>query len=250
MKKIAFLLVSLLILSNSFAQKSKKETIYLKNGSLIRGQLVRVDDDKVAVRSGRNIWILNDSQIDTVGSKREFRTFEYVASRYFLKTTVGILAGSSNNAKPTPFSFDASFNYRFLPKVYAGAGFGVDLLEESYLPVFLNLEYHFRQTRFTPFASVKGGYMVPLDDGVRTQTYYDVMPWSSIRPPYYQESLDNKGGLMFSPSFGFVNQFTENLGLSFSFGYRFHQTTFKGDNHYKLEKNYNRLSIRLGIVFN
>ena len=250
MKKITILLLFLFVISGSFAQKNKKEVIYLKNGSIIKGERVRVDDDKVVIRTNRNTWVFNDSEIDTVTSKFIPGTLEYDNKSYFVKTTFGVLAGSSNNTKSTPFSFDASFNYSFFPQLYAGLGLGVDLLEESYMPAFLNLEYHFRESRFTPFLGLQAGYLIPLDGDIHTYGNYYYYPLSSSYYPYSQQALSSKGGMMFNPSFGFLSQINENLGLVFSFGYRFQQVTFKGDDHYQLEREYNRLSIRLGIIFN
>lgn len=248
MKNLAFLLVLLFAFSTGFAQKNKKEIIYLKNGSVLKGRLVQIDDDKVAIQSGKNIWVFNDSEIDTVASKWQPRTYEYVSKPWFLKTTVGILAGGSDNQKPTPLSVDASLNVRLFPGFYLGAGTGVDFLAESYLPLFGNLEIHFRETRFTPFLGMKGGYMFPLDDATHAQTYY--APWSSYWPSYIPQPLECQGGLMYNPSFGFVSQINENLGVVLSFGYRFHQLTFEGENEYELERNYHRLSVRLGFIFN
>ena len=250
MKKIAFLSAFLLLVIVCNGQKNKKEIIYLKNGSVVKGHSARIDDDRIVIRTGRNFWVLKDSQIDTVTRKSIDKPFIDADQSYFIKTTVGVLAGSSGNEQKTPFSFDASLNYRLLPSLYAGLGLGVDLFEESSMPAFLNAEYRLRDTHFSPFVGVKGGYMIPLDKKIKTQTYYDIAPWNSYWPPNYQETLENKGGLMVNPEFGFVNHFSENLGLSLAFGYRFHQFTFKGEKHYKLEKNYNRLSIRLGILFN
>ncbi|MDD4190419.1 MAG: hypothetical protein PHI28_03760 [Mangrovibacterium sp.] len=46
--------VALLLAGVAFAQKSRKEVIYLKIGSVLKGQLIQVDDHKFVVRSGRN----------------------------------------------------------------------------------------------------------------------------------------------------------------------------------------------------
>lgn len=163
-----------------------------------------------------------------------------------------MLVGSSNDIKSAPFSFDASFNYEIRDNWYAGLGLGIDFLEDSYMPVFLNLEYHFRESNFTPFVGLQAGYLISLDGDIYTygDYYYDVMPWSSVYYPYSQVTLNSEGGMMINPSFGFVSQINENLGLVFSFGYRFHQLTFNSNDHYKLEQEYNRLSIRVGIIFN
>jgi sRNA-binding regulator protein Hfq len=251
MKTIAFLLLLLLAFGNSFAQKNKKDVVYLKNGSVLKGQQTRVDDDKVVVRSGKNLWVFSDADIDTIASKRLPQIFEFQSKPFFLKTTAGLLIGGSNNPKPTPFSFDASLNFKLFPTFYFGLGAGVDFLEESYLPTFGSFELRFRDARSTPFIGVKGGYMFPLDDNIHAQTYYGISPsYSSYWPGYTPQQLESEGGQFFEPSFGFVSQISENLGLMLSFGYRYHQVSFKGEDHYKLEREYNRLSIRLGIIFN
>jgi hypothetical protein len=248
MKKMVLLGVALLLAAIVFAQKSRKEVIYLKSGSVIKGQMVQIDDHKAAIHSGRNIWIINNSDIDTTASVRmPVRSTEIPVMNFFMKASGGVLAGSSDNAKDTPFSFDASLNLRLFSTFYTGIGAGVDFLEESYMPAFLNLEFHFRKTSFTPFLGVQGGYMVPLDNEVETNSIY----YSGYGYGYYnQQTLENQGGLMVNPSFGFVSHINENLGWTLSFGYRYHQITLKGDDHYKLETNYNRFSVKVGIIFN
>jgi sRNA-binding regulator protein Hfq len=251
MRKIALLGVLLLLTVGLHAQKSRKEVIYLQSGSVLKGRIVQVDDHKVAVQSGRNLWILDNSDIDTIASvwKVDNTPATIGSKNFFMKASGGVLAGSSDNAKDTPFSFDASSNFRLFSTFYSGIGAGVDFLEESYMPVFLNLEFHFRKSQFTPFLGVQGGYMVPLDGEVKTQNtyYYDVYYGYGYSGP---QSLDNKGGLMVNPSFGFVSHINKNLGWTLSFGYRYHQITLKGDDHYELETNYNRFSVKVGIIFN
>ncbi len=244
MKKLVLSAIFLLLIAGVYAQK--REIIYLKGGSVIKGRLMQVDDQKVAVHSGRNIWYFDDSEIDTITSVRNpFTTTGDGNMTFFIKASGGVLTGSSDNVKDTPFSFDASFNIRAASKFYTGIGAGIDFLEESYMPVFLNLEYHFRESQFTPFIGLQAGYMVPLEGEI--PTYYDYYYGGY---GYGSQSLDNNGGPMFNPSFGFVSHINENLGWTISFGYRYHQVNFKGEEHYQLETTYNRFSIKVGIIFN
>ena len=249
MKKIVLLAILLVLIEGIYAQK--REVIYLKGGSIIKGRLVQVDDHKVAIRSGRNIWYFDNSDIDTITSRwNPFTIAEEGSRNFFIKACGGVLAGSSDNAKATPFSFDASANFRTCSTFYAGIGAGIDFLEESYMPVFLNLEYRFRESQFTPFIGIQGGYLVPLESEIETQNIDYDSPYGYGYGYYSLQTIDNKGGLMFNPSFGFVSYVNKNLGWTLSFGYRYHQTTFKGDDHYELETNYNRFSVKVGIIFN
>ena len=249
MKKIALLAALLFVMGGAFAQKSQRGVIYLKNGSEIKGRVIQADDQKTVVRSARNTWVFDNSEIETMASKWKSVQWEEEDKPWFMKTTVGVLAGSSDNIKSAPFSFDASFNYRLFSNIYAGLGAGIDFLEESYMPVFINLEYHFRDSHFTPFVGFQGGYLIPVDGDVTN--YNNIYYASSSYWPYYEvQTLNNKGGIMLNPSFGFINHINQNLGFSVAFGYRFSRVTFEGDDSYELETNYNRLSIRLGIIFN
>ena len=151
MKKITFLILCILLFSTIFAQKNKKETIYLKNGSVIKGRLIQFDDDKVVINSARNTWVFNTSEIDTTMRKSLSAAMYQKEKLWFIKATAGILAGSSDNNKSAPFSIMTSFNYQMINGLYAGLGIGVEFLEESYMPVFASLDYYLRDTNFTVY---------------------------------------------------------------------------------------------------
>lgn len=250
MKRFILLLFLLMLFGGSFAQKGKKEVLYLNTGQVIKGRCIPIDDEKVVIRSGGNIWVINYSQIDSVRSELPSSVTRDFSKSYFLKTTSGILLGDSRNAKKAPFSFDASVNLSLSGNLYAGVGMGIDFLDESYMPVFMNMEYHFRKSRTTPFIGLQGGYMLPLEKEIYMQSY-GYRPWMSYIPPNYDlQPLENKGGLMFNPSIGFISHFNENLAWTLSFGYRWHRVEFEGEDHLGLETTYNRLSMRIGLLFN
>ena len=250
MKKITFLMLCFFIVTATFAQKNKKEIIHLKNGSVLKGKLVQVDDDKVVVHSSRNIFVFKNSEIDTITSNWISKPKIAQEKDWFVKTSIGILAGSSDNSKSAPASFMASFNYNLTGGLYAGLGSGVEFYEESYMPAFVNLEYNIRDSHFTPFVGLKGGYLIPLDDKAYSGSYNYYWAASSIWPGPQVQEIEPDGGFMLSPSFGFRGMISENFGWMFSFGYRYHQLNFTGDNDYGIERNYNRLTVRIGIIFN
>lgn len=250
MRKLALIITASLLCGMSFAQKVKKEVVYLKNGSVVKGRLVELDDKRMIVQSARNTWVFNRTDIDTTTSSPVRKVESVGELNWFAKASVGVLVGSADNEKEAPFSFDFSANMKVLPKLYAGLGAGVDFFEESYMPVFGNLEYHFRKSRITPFVGMSGGYMVPLDGDIKTMSPIYYSSFSSMYYPYRDVTWENKGGLMLNPSIGFVSSLNENLGLSLSFGYRYSRVVYKGESQNELETNYNRLSIRIGILFN
>lgn len=243
-------MLCVLLTTGIFAQKIKKEVIYLKNGSILKGKLVRIDDEKVVVHSSRNVFVFKNSEIDTITSNLLSAPETIKDKPWFVKTSVGILAGSSSNSKSAPISFMTSINYNLTGGLFAGLGTGVEFFEESYMPAFINLEYYLRNSHFTPFVGLQGGYLIPLDDKTHSLDYRYYLSSSSYWPGPQTQEVEPDGGFMLNPSFGFKGMVSQNFGWMFSFGYRFHQLDFSGEDDYGIERNYNRLSVRVGIIFN
>jgi len=252
MKKLSLLIISVLITVTLFAQY-EKGSVYLKNGTILKGKYKYSNDlRKLNIETAGNIWVFENTEIDSVVPNRIKHTDNIQSKdlQTFFHTEIGLLAGNSNNGKSAPLSFSTSLNYLLSNNFSVGAGIGIEFLNESYLPVFLNAEYKLRSTNSTPYFFVIAGYQVPLEDSP-TQYYYDYYyATSSIWPgPSYSENLDPKGGILLNPGLGYMSMFSQDFGISVAFGYRFHRLHYKGDEDYALDIDYNRLSIKLGIIF-
>jgi len=258
MKKTLIIFLCCILIVPAFAQKSRKDVVYLKTGAIIRGQLLIYDLSTVKINSDGNLWVFNPSEVDSVSwSHKKVSRFSKTKvdvdkeRNYFFDTSMGVLIGNSGNQQKAPFSFMASFNYRLVDQLHVGAGLGAEFMDESYMPVFGQIQYKFRDTKFTPFVNLQAGYMVPLENG-NHQNYTNYYPLSSSYYPGLQtsEKLNAEGGFMINPSVGFQSFPSENFGWFFSFGYRYHQLNYSGDNGYKLETNFSRLSLKIGFIFN
>jgi hypothetical protein len=253
MKKIPIALLMIFFLLTGFAQDGKKDLVYLKSGSVIKGQLITYDAEMVKIISAGNSWVFNVADVDSV-VRHEKEKVKFVTNKsmnYFFDTSLGVLIGNSANTHNAPFSFMASMNYKLIDRLYLGAGLGAEFLEESYMPSFGQVHYKFRESRFTPFVNLQVGYMVPLEDGNRTQysNYYPVT-YDYYPGPQGNQKLNADGGMFINPSLGFQYLSSENFGWFFSFGYRHHQLNYSGDNAYQLESNYSRLTLKIGFIFN
>ena len=257
MKKILILVIALSLLVPAFGQKSKKDVVYLKTGAVIRGQLLTYDLATVKINSDGNFWVFKPSEVDSVswnskkvsGSSKSTDEFG-LTKNYFFDTSMGVLVGNSGNAQNAPFSFMTSANFRAFDKFYAGFGLGAEFFDESYMPAFAQIQYKFRNTRFTPFVNLQLGYMVPLEDAKNQYNNYYYSDYYPGTQPQPSGQLKTDGGYMINPSLGFQRFTSENLGWFFSFGYRYHQLNYSGDNGYKLEENFSRLSLKIGVIFN
>ncbi|QIA09300.1 outer membrane beta-barrel protein [Draconibacterium halophilum] len=256
MKKI-ILLLCISVLSLSVFAQSEKGHVYLKNGSIIKGKYSYFNDRKqLKIESAGNVWIFDADEVDHIASKREGKTMfdeEAVSDiKWFFRTELGVLAGNSDNSQTAPFSITGSANYVINPNFSAGLGFGVEFLKETYMPVFANLEYRFRKQQTSPYVFLKAGYQVPIEDS--NEIYYDVYPmWSSFAPwpnEIGENGFDCKGGVLINPGVGFQQMFSQTFGMNFAVGYQFHRLNYDGENDYSLDIDYNRVTVKVGIIFN
>ena len=246
----------------------KKGYISLKNGDILKGKYVySVDFKKLKVIANNETRIFDADDVGRITKKNPFELADtsngfipstYKPSRIFNITELGFLIGNQDNTNKSPFIFHTSANYSFTPLLSAGVGTGVELYRETYVPVTANVMYKLNNRRTSPYVSLSGGYQIPVD-GTRmttTEVYSplmsDYMSSSSYYPyPYYQNSeLKAKGGFLLHPAMGFFYQLNEGLGMGVSVGYRFQVLNYTGDNDYRLDVTYNRLSVKLGFIFN
>jgi hypothetical protein len=255
MKKLCLLLLSVVLVFPALAQQ-EKGYVYLKNGSILKGKYSFTENkQKVRLESAGNVWIFDVDEIDSMSVKRVALLSEsdqsLFASKFFFRTELGVLTGNSENSQAAPFSLTGSVNY-IQPKLSVGLGLGLEFFNETYMPVFANIEYKFKQSSSSPYLFLKAGYQVPLEESNAIYydvypVYYDYMPWPGH---YSQEGYDTKGGFLINPGFGYQQMFTPGFGMNFAVGYQFHRLNYSGENDYSLDIDYNRMSIKIGIIFN
>lgn len=257
MRKLCLFIFAVFITFPLFAQL-EKGYIYLKNGTVLKGKYQFSDEDKLKVVSSGNIWVFDSEEVDSVTNRRiKSRTStdnSWMNRMLFFRSEIGVLAGNSENSQPAPFSFTNSVNYAIVPEFSAGIGIGAEFLKETYMPAFLNLEYRFRNNSgyFLPYLFLIAGFQIPLEESRSMYYNYNPYPvWSSVwpGPVQYDEPLDAQGGFLFNPGIGYTQLFSSGFGMSVAFGYRFTRLNYSGENNYELDIDYNRLSVKLGIIF-
>ncbi len=254
MKKLCLFFIGSLFTVSVFSQ-GERGSVYLKNGTILKGKYHFDQTGKVRVESAGNLWVFDSEEIDSVAGRRVVQRAEMMNHspyyRFFYRTEVGFLVSNPDNSQPAPLSITGSVNYLLLPRLSAGVGLGAEFLKETYLPVFLNAEYKLRNSGATPYLFLKTGYQVPLEDS--RDIYYDVWPvWSSFwpGPAHNYGTLSPKGGVLVNPGIGYSFLSANGFGLSMAFGYQFHRLHYTGEKDYRLNIDYNRLTIKLGFIFN
>jgi hypothetical protein len=174
---------------------------------------------------------------------------EHVFMGYFNITDIGMLIGSPQNQNPAPFSF-LTFNGVHLTEQFSAAfGIGLEFPSGSYMPMVLDARYYFRNTNFSPFLQIYGGYALALDDNYSESYWYDMA--SSSMPYYYQEyePYVARGGWLINPGFGIRSIFGDNFGVVFSVGYRVQRLYYQAGDDRRRIVDYNRLAMKIGITF-
>jgi hypothetical protein len=267
MKRIFFAITAVMLTFTALGQNApafyESGYVLLKNGSLLKGRYAYSSGfDKLRVVSGKNTWIFNADEVEMTSRKRPdnkpdsnngFLEQDFTLSRFFYLADVGILAGNPDNSQSAPMVLGTSVNYTFLDNLSAGVGVGVEFLKETYLPLTANILYRLRESRFTPFVMVQAGYQFPAEDSRQNiQTVFpEFYSSSSIWPgpwPVAMTELHARGGFMVNPSLGFISLARPGYGLSLAVGYRFHRLGYTAENDYRLDVDFNRLSVKFGFI--
>ena len=253
--RITFLLFTLVFSLTLHAQKSKHDVVYLKNGSIVSGTIMILDPGKFVKLKTRdnNVWVFEMNQVDSIARPVEVKKSTPIRTGYFNLTEFGVLAGNSNNSEKAPFTLMNVNNWQFANGFAAGIGVGVHFFNETYLPVVADFRYFLRKQGPLPFVSLQTGYSIPVG-GEYTQSYYyanDVLVKPGIWPGPTQTVQDAsaRGGILINPSVGFQTQINESLALTFSAGYCYLRHRYGKEETYKMDVDYNRLSLKIGLQF-
>jgi hypothetical protein len=252
--KISLLVLAMFAGLALSAQNGKKDVVYLKNGSVIRGTIVLNDPGKMIKlkTSDRSLWVFKYDQIDSI--KHPQRVTIPSKTGYFNLTELGVLVGNANSLNKAPLTVMNISSWKFPGNFSTGIGVGVEFFNETYLPVVADFRYFIREHGPLPFVSLQAGYSIPMGGSYTQQNYYygydiAVMPGISPTPAPTVVDMSARGGFLVNPSIGIQTQLNENLALVFSAGYRYMRYNYGKHDNYKLEVDYNRLSLKVGLLF-
>ena len=239
-KLVAFFLCFLLLPVYLVAQ-SAEEVIYLKNGSILRGNILETDTG-VNVRFeiiGRNQLVIPDSAIQLILKNQQNQSSgnETLTSPVELAANVSFYGGSKNSGG---FTFVTSYHFPF--RLSAGVGLGTEWFNYQQLPFSADVSYCFFGGPCSPFLYAKVGYALPLS---KKENEYE--------PDYY-------GGVLAGTGAGLRFNFTKCNALIFSLGYRYQKSkAITGTNLWYLSGHqdetityteFNRITFSFGFLFN
>ena len=173
MKKVLLTLALMLgACTTTFAQ-STKDVLYLKNGSIIYGQLIEmVPEKQVKIKTtDGSVFVYNTSEVDRI-AKAETKEKENYTERKSSFRTRKIATGfkgfiddsysaSMNGSDFNRGGLSVSLGSQILPQLFVGAGLGLEYYTEPEVltvPVFADVRVNFINGPISPFLGVKVGY--------------------------------------------------------------------------------------------
>jgi hypothetical protein len=247
-----FLLVFLIGCISLTGNAQKRDKVYLKNGSVLRGKIVLKSDSGVRIIViGGNVWSIPSVYIAGIGKARPENQKVNSADNektinnerlinkhkgYNLITNIGLNFPVSGE-KHSYFRCNMINSYSFWPNFSIGLGIGFDRDVRAYFPVFADARYYLNRKHFAPFISVSYGKAIVEDKSVY----------------YFWRDLKNNGGPYFCTSVGIELPMNNKLSFLFALEYKYQRNTFKSlpnTTYYELIEENNRIGIQLGFLFN
>jgi hypothetical protein len=219
MKKFGIMLFAILLAIG--VQGQSTSVVTLKNGSVLKGQLIKNDESGVRLRTrDGSTWNFTAEEVVSV------EKYSPTVSRtgFYNRTSLGVMGGDFFSP-----SLHIVNGYSFNSHWEVGFGLGIETFTWSgHVPLFLEGRYTLLEGRTSPFVSVMAGYAMPT----RNQEF-------------------NKGGFTTGLQIGMTHYFSDHVGIVTSVGYRFAHlkqvNTWWDD--FETIRLVNRYELRFGFVF-
>lgn len=210
--RITVFLLFLFSFSDSYSQAGYEDVLYLKNGKILKGRILKIEEQRIEFASNTGnaviISMLEVEQIrreptdrrlrnakDSIFKAKGFITVAELSYAYgtgIVKTRIGSFQNSMRG-----YNLSVSRGYLIAPTFYMGLGAGYNHYEDTkFLPVFLDLRSDFFRERLRPLFALRighsfgwkdnqngvdwGGFMIQADLGIKLMLSYGSSVYLSI----------------------------------------------------------------------
>ncbi|MEE4196084.1 MAG: hypothetical protein V2I54_00440 [Bacteroidales bacterium] len=253
----AWIIISFIPSEKTMAQETKEhDVVYLKNGSILHGKIteIKANETITLISYCGDKWVINQSEIEEIKKEEIFEnqyflhnnisSLEYQSHGFYSNVTVGFLFSGNIDTPFPPLSIILLGGYDFENPWSLGGGVGLDLLNETYMPVVADLKFNFTSGKINHFIYLQGGYMLSLEK----PDPYDYDYYS-----YYHSDIDSDGGFLINPGIGLKLLINEKNAFSFGLGYKYIHInhSFKEQNGLTIDRliKYNRVVLSFGYHF-
>lgn len=232
---IVLVMIPILVSGQS---KHTQDVIYLKNGSVLRGEILQNNEqEKIKIRiTGNNVFVIPADEIENITTERIPGSKNFKDSGYMNLTGVNFAPGRFGST----IRLQMVNGFQINPNFSIGIGVGYSAYDDpiNTIPVFVDLKFKALKANFTPFAYVKAGYnFTVIGNGSENSS-------NRIESHYGGTTVDAGVGLQFD--------FSQAMGWYITAGYLADNLTYKekmGIRNIETDVSYRRLIIGLGITF-
>jgi hypothetical protein len=238
-----FILLILVIISTlgASAQSKKEVTVYLKSGDVIFGKVLSQDSlGNYRISNSCGITLLSSGEIDHI-EKGGFSRPDLKKSGYYNQSTFALLFGEGQDGfQPKP-SLTMVNGWQWGQRFFAGFGLGYEHYDRGVMPLFAETKYMFGAESFSPFLSFRIGYAFPVENQKQTD--------------YYGNITETYGGILLNPEAGIRIAVGSKSAFIAGIGYNYQELSYRetyniwGNYDKTVFTNFNRISVRLGFIF-
>ena len=236
MRKVLFVCMFILgCMAASYAQNKQTETVYLKNGSIIKGKVIEMvpgKEIKVQTNDG-SLFVYQMDEVDKVvkngennptrnnGSSEVRRPFRFPvdASEYDLQGFRGMVEFAYITGSFDAPELSLSLGYQFNPYFFLGVGAGAQYLsniEKAGIPIYLDMRGTLFLGKVSPYFALKMGYEKLTDWYVDGGFYCSPVVGVKLMTTRRQAVTLGLGASIFKPEdWSKDNGFTIRLGYEF-----------------------------------
>lgn len=221
-------------------KKGWQDVVYLKNGSIIRGELAAdTDSGMVKIETlGPNLFVFPAAEVAKVSREPVRPAFQYPATKGFLHLSeIGLSVGNStgiNQGRNIDLSLQTFNGYQFASYLALGLTAGVDAYSRiTLLPLGIGLRGDLTKTRVRPYYGLDAGY---------------ALDW--LNNP--NQSGNRQGGFFWSPGLGLKFSSFKSRAFLVNLAYRQQTSTLESpywNGTSVTENKFRRILFRIGLNF-
>lgn len=245
--KALFVITLTFISILGFSQTSKVDIVYLKDGSVIKGEILEIKiDEYIKIKTlCDNVWVFDNAQIVRIVKKNEKlpKKIDYTKTDFsggMGDISIGFLIGNNFSDEGPGLNISATYNHEFKNNFSVGGGMGLTKIEKTYLPIFSEIRYTFLETKNSHYIYCKTGYSIVTND----YESYD---------HYRQNIIKSYGGIFINPGIGVTFKINESNSATVKIAYLYFEDKedVKDYNNRKIERlnKYNRFEFKIGYTF-
>jgi len=234
------------------------DVVYLKDGSVLRGQILEYqqgENIRFSMRSGE--MLIQEEEIERIVQEPENplflglikrqkkdKVYDFREKGFYATAVFALLPGGGDQRSEIGLSVQSSFGHQFNRLFGAGIGISIDgyangIGGDTFLPLFAEVRGYLFKKIGTPYWSLAGGYGFPLRLNTNTTN---------------EQIRRFEGGYMLHPVIGYRFTADRSVNMTIDVGYKFQKALserefwFNGDFETR-DVLYRRLSLRMSVIF-